>query len=111
MPKLIKPNCNTMSEVIKTYIQKEANRLFLNEYPDAPINDLQESEQSAYRSGVKDGLSSGIELAKEFAEWMDANYTTNGAGKWMDWVEDKPILYTTTELFEMFLIEKQKEGK
>ena len=92
-----------MSEVIKTYIQKEANRLFLNEYPDAPINDLQESEQSAYRSGVKDGLSSGIEKVFEFDEWRNKN-------EFNICTRDQ-VSYTVKQLFEMFLIEKQKEGK
>ena len=76
------------------YIQKEADAYYKNP---------REGHHFA------DGLFSGIELAKEFTEWVDARCTMMDKG----WVELEEVLdpsyFTTSELFEIFLTERNEK--
>ena len=56
----------------------------------------------------EDGLSAGIELAKAFAEWADMDYTQADTGWVLMW-EDEVNRYTTSELFEIFLNERNEK--
>lgn len=81
-----------MSEVIKTYVQKEATDLFTKVYNSPPETEIELRSQDEFFAGIKIGLSSGIELAKEIImEITGCNEKR------------------ATELFELFI--KQKEGK
>ena len=60
--------------------------------------------------GIKlfsDGLTKGLEIAKEFAEWVDNVYTQDVNGSWKSWDENHDVeTQTTDELLEIFLTEK-----
>ncbi len=65
--------------------------------------------------GFKNGLTKGIEIAGEFAEWGQRNkYKQSGGkkgnGEWYrqsaGYGGGEPTFYTTSELIEIFLTEK-----
>lgn len=98
---------NTMSEVNK-YIQKEAERLTEFNMP-GPQNGLSGKIAKKYtKIGIEIGLSAGIERHMEFAEWVAYRKWYKDGDVWFS-AFDNTKFYTISELFELFL--KQKEGK
>ena len=90
------------------YVKKKAERL-----TELAIPGIMESEtgmiaKQEYKNGVYNGLSAGIELAKAFAEWADMDYTQADNGWVLMW-EDEVNRYTTSELFEIFLNERNEK--
>jgi len=77
------------------YVKKEAEKLKFN------LN----------KRFYADGLSAGIELAKEFHKWSDYNkwerYEVNG-DTWYKF-SNTPRVITTSELFEIFLTERNEK--
>jgi hypothetical protein len=56
-------------------------------------------------TSFSDGLSKGLEIAKEFAEWVGFNYNQESDG-WYFMFGDDTKTYTTDELLTIFLTEK-----
>jgi len=52
-----------------------------------------------------DGLTKGLEIAKEFAEWLGHNHVP-AEGGWYDVVTSDTSVKTTDELLTIFLTEK-----
>jgi len=59
-----------------------------------------------YIGAYADGLTKGLDIAKEFAEWIDGKFF-KPEGYWTEVYEEKtPSSYTTDELLTIFLTEK-----
>lgn len=56
----------------------------------------------------EDGLSTGIELAKAFGEWVDSKMWRLHKSKWFQFGKHDRTL-TTSELFEIFLTERNEK--
>lgn len=61
--------------------------------------------RTVQRNDFTKGLTLGLELAEEFAEWCVGNYKRGGE-RWYPYATNGS--YTTTELLEIFLTEKIK---
>jgi len=67
------------------------------------------SETKDPEENFADGLSAGIELAMAFAEWVDGKFFMAKNG-WTDVYEvPNPSEHTTSELFEIFLTERNEK--
>ena len=58
-----------------------------------------------YIGAYADGLTKGLEIAKEFAEWLGHNHVP-AEGGWYDVVTSDTSVKTTDELLTIFLTEK-----
>ena len=70
------------------------------------------------KQGFSNGLTKGLEIAGEFAEWGQRNkYKQSGGkkgnGEWYrqsaGYGGGEPTFYTTSELIEIFITEKYKQ--
>lgn len=74
------------------FVKKEANIAY-------PLPDKE------YNVVYKCGLTKGLEIAKEFGEWIGFNYNQESDG-WYFMFGDDTKTYTTDELLTIFLTEK-----
>ena len=91
----------TQHEFVKKLSRMEGKLLFgLAEESESMLIAKEE-----FKNGYFNGLTKGLEIAKEFAEWVGFNYNQESDG-WYFMFGDDTKTYTTDELLTIFLTEK-----
>lgn len=91
----------TQHEFVKKLSRMEGKLLFgLAEESESMLIAKEE-----FKNGYLNGLTKGLEIVKEFAEWVGFNYNQESDG-WYFMFGDDTKTYTTDELLTIFLTEK-----
>jgi len=91
----------TQQEFIKKKVEIAANQMF----PTSNEHETKMLARQEYKNGMCYGLTKGLEIGKEFAEWVGFNYNQESDG-WYFMFGDDTKTYTTDELLTIFLTEK-----
>lgn len=93
------------------YVKKEADNLTEIAIPGTMESETGMIAKQEYKNGAYHGLSAGIELAKEFAEWIEDNgFIKLNNGSWTEPMGFIIKAKTTSELFEIFLTERNEKN-
>ena len=103
----IKPKTMTTQE----YVKKEADNLTEIAIPGTMESETGMIAKQEYKNGAYHGLSVGIELAKDFQPWVDRGYIKVRDKYMLKYgrIEDIESYKTTSELFEIFLTERNEK--
>jgi len=77
------------------FVKKESERIIEEDWKDP----------SSPEDFVSMGLTKGLEIAKDFSDWIGFNYN-QGSDGWYFMYGDDTKTYTTEELLTIFLTEK-----
>ena len=58
------------------------------------------------KQGFSNGLTKGLEIAKEFAEWVSISHVQTEEGLWRKYSNQTGVKIDTSELLTIFLTEK-----
>ena len=87
------------------FVKKESEQRFDKRYVVFKPDEDDELHKDFFTSGYDDGLAKGLEIAKEFADWLGHNYMT-AEGGWYDVITSNTSVRIIDELLTIFLTEK-----